>query len=316
MSKLVTAEEFCKLTEEGCAKFNTLYKITKETNLDEFPWDYELSDHLPVYFDDGKSGFKIMSFNVNNPKFSRHLSRSTHHGEQEDISQRISESNLAKKALDDGRLHALAVFILHRVMQGFVVCLQEVGNGLHTKLREIVNQSYGSYAFHIRDSEFKCNSGERMYDCNSVLFDMFRYTLVEVSAMVLTEANLINNHLDVLTLKSTENEKMLIKLANVHVKFRYNHKYARAFAAAASDLTVPLFVCGDFNCSSRYPKRPHDPADHLMDHYSDPNFAFARHAPHVLQYSHVGRFDNAKSTYNQLDCIDYIMVVRPDLLTF
>jgi len=310
---LVPAEELCRRNEHDCGVFMAEKGITPETNLDKFPWEYESSDHRPVQYINNITEIKLFSLNLLNPKNAKYLAKE----EGFDGSQRITESACAVGVNDEGRLRALARLVVRKVSEGFIVCLQEVGAEFDALLKEALS-SYIKSAFYTHVSEFDRKYDSNVYNCNMILFDLFTYELINIAGFLQ-----INKWLPMLFLRHRVKGTNCFGVMNVHMKFKTNNLYLDLFKHIAKS-QKPFFICGDFNCSSRFPKRD-QPNDHLMDYYADPMFKFAIPQGEYTTnskgfvcpvFTHVNKFTNAKSTYDQLDCFDYIMQVLPEAVTF
>ena len=307
-------QDFAWKVENDCAEFMKTKGILQGVKLPHFPWVSSLSDHLPrtAVLQGKRATIRIMTWNTNNPAYGKWLKRRADTDTGEDLSQRI-EWILGPDSNDPNtRLLEIASVIYQRVEEGYVVCLQEVGEYLHTKIQELANNSNNKDLTYVVSNFEKEDNNE--FNENLTIFDIKFYELLEHTDVNAPDLGIPDNKLVVLKLRPKQDNKEILtfNLVNVHVSWKKN----KAYAALLTELFVDPkkntlgIVCGDFNCSSRYPDRKNG-VDHLMDCYNDTDFRIAMNPEHDRrEYTHINTIQNAKTTFDQLDCFDYIMLIN------
>lgn len=291
-----------------------LRDVITEPNLAEFPWESTLSDHMPVFMITAEK--KIMSWNLLNPRFLKHLQPSMCMDSKSpvDFSQRLSHSVLALESHGQLRESMQVDYISNKIDDGYIVCLQEVSPHVLAQIKTYFMDRNASMAedddnvvgfgFHVNEVSA---SGQ---DMNVTMWDSKRYEVDMLSVMDARDCGLDGGQLSYVTLTNKEAEKDRFAVVNVHIKYHCNKQYACMLLKTFLDLpTMPVYVCGDFNCSARSAiPNCSDAVERIAEAYADPAFEFA--VPSAPYFSHVNKFQNTLSTARMLDKFDYIMIMN------
>lgn len=297
-STLLSAKEVCIRVEEAAVLFNSQGGIKETTDLEKFPWISDASDHLPqTMVLEGK--VKLMSWNILNRKYLKWMLPRIEDGV--DISQRLHHIFADEDDKERIRNNSIVDILVYHLQQGFIVCLQEASPSVLSD----VNKSIGTMDLEV----VKIENGEGNF--NAVLFDQSLFnmdTIMKLTAIGCRE----DDGLPIIRF-TNNSTKFAFWVLNVHVDFGKNQKYADALLSDANTdkEKTPMIICGDFNASSRWPKRDND-VDHISVCYADPAFKFVMNESIYFAdtLSHVNTFQNAKKTYDQMDRFDHIITMN------
>jgi hypothetical protein len=287
-SVLKTAEQLCRDVEMACNYYNHAHDV--KDDMDNYPWISKDSDHLPQFLN-LKGKVKLVSWNCLNSRYLHWMQSNIVDGK--DTTQGLSHIFSGVKSNEDERLKKNAGFICGMLLTDRIVCLQEASEALLTE----INLTMKAHEL----TMFKEARGEDNYNVvmsMSTHYDIFEYSKSSVSADKFKNYGVIN--------RETNFEFLL---ANVHMKFGTNPQYAADFLEfyKYTGKTMPYVVCGDFNASSRWPKKIIE-GDHIVDVYSDPVFKFVNNEPGPV-FSHVNTYKNVKTRAEQIDKFDHIIIM-------
>lgn len=314
-------KSFTFSVESSCNKFMDNKKIVQGDALPHMPWPSVLSDHLLRYgtFEGTASNptVRIGTWNTLNPAYQNWLKPRYQEGTNVDLSQRLWWMFDPKVNDTKTRIREIASIVCDKVQNGYVMCLQEVGMELYEEIRNI----YNNINPNIKENLMMFTSREETEDdgsknLNLVLFDNRFYVLINEWRIDVPELKSPEDTLQVLLLEvkpgTVVGKSEPFCVVNVHVSWKKNKQYSDQFKklfGKGKQFEQLTFICGDFNCSARNPDRKNG-VDHFDDFYADGSFGVldCSGGANGPLYSHVNTFENAKSTYDQVDCFDYILV--------
>lgn len=250
------------------------------------------SDHMPRAWT-GKN-VKIMSWNVLNHNLVHWMLKDTEKG------QGLHTHVFANASLADKRMDAIAAKILGWLVEGYIICLQEV-------CREQRDKFIPLFASHSVDM----NVTFMDYDSknfNMVIYDKSMYALIDQATLIPTDPIKRDGETDYYILMTRDCQKF--NLASVHLKWKSNEKFAAAcIERFRTPDCLPTIICGDFNASCRFPEGANVEGDHMMI-YNNPSLFFLFVDQNHQRYTHINHLANAGSKERQLDCFDHIMFMN------
>lgn len=305
---LMTAEQLT------CYVDSHIKDIITEPDLPEIPWNSTLSDHLPVFMIDGN--MKIMSWNILNERYIGHLKPAYKADNPTvDISQRISHCAFTAEEYTETRERLIVDYVVNKIDDGFVVCLQEVSPQFVSALSQYYMHRNAGMAEDddnvVKLRTHVSDTAKSEQDMNATFWDAKCYNLQDCAKISAPDCGIWEKELKYIIIE-TAADKNPFAVVNVHVGYHCNKQYAELLLAHFTATPVmPVFVCGDFNCSARAPVPDCSEAvERIADVYSHPVYMFA--VPPAPYYTHVNKYQNTRSTALQLDKFDYIMVMKND----
>jgi hypothetical protein len=308
----------------SCQNYMKERLITPADDLKDMPWSNITSDHAKRVssYDvgDGGAPIRIGTWNTLNPAYQNWLKPRMFKDEPGvDLSQRLW--HIFDPAKNDvyTRIGMIAAEVCQLVEQGFVMCLQEVGQSLIDAIKAKAT-GFGGLANNIGMMRSRLEDEARdQINCNLVVFDLRVYEeegrhLIEIPNVDHPEDKLaiiaLRRRMDNPTEPGVK--PVIFLVVNAHISWKKNKQYSDLFKNTfGKDKHYPqlTFIAGDFNCSSRTDIQVS--VERFADFYVDDDIKVLDCGMgHGEYFSHVNTFENAGSTYNQIDCFDYILVVN------
>lgn len=336
-STFAFVETMCKLTERDARQFNARFEV-REKGQKDFPWQSTLSDHKlrRAYI----HGFgHVETWNVLNEYYVEWMSAQLHEtegGRMEDLSQRLTHLNFGSLENKLERQRRIAEHIAIAVLDGVVVCAQEMTEEQHKLIVECFETSKKKdsasrlYTLLSDDDRFKRVDGRAKHNFNCTYADHARFAVEMFSAVPAPDMGVDEGLIRFAKLRNRamSSASMAVNVVNVHIGYGKNKAYSEFFRNVFP--SEPTIVAGDFNCSARWPPRtikaaerilrPDVDGDHMSAWYKHPAFVFF-FDPEMPHYSAVNRAENVVLTdedkaagvtraEGMLDSFDYIMGVN------
>lgn len=288
--------------------------LLPEVDTLRIPWSEPCSDHLPIKFIDPTRGIRILSWNCLNRKHLKWLQPDIAENGR-DQSQRLHGTMFADegKQVQDAREEAIAVRVVDWInTERFVVCLQEVSNGVLKRIQRIQKEisegkTQGNFAdmrvFVTRErfagDEPKSTEDDRCM----ILWNDHEYAMVGIPRTLRVPG--IRDETSFIAMRKWDSG-VAFTLVNVHIKYGFNKQYARRFLELFASEETPTVIVGDFNCSAR--DFDGDTVDGGLSEYRNSAFKFPR--PEAPFYTGVQTYKNVFTTRKMLDKIDYVMLMN------
>lgn len=327
MSRFVAAGAFCQAVKQAANAFNANNQSKWEQDGAYFPWDYDLSSHRPQLAT-LPSGAGIASFNCLHParrdaeikaigktaekggnirtcmrEAFGYLSKFT--SKRVDVVRRLDNAFFANPENDGERVRLITAVVHRWLEEGRVVCLQDTWGELtdsilrSTKALDVDSctkhgYEYGAEFIVWKKKDYREYHGQGMHvpgccvDMDSLTELFFEHT----SGYLFSVINL---------------NVPLVAHENLHWMFvdyprEKNHHRCPYERGRACEDTVPLYVCGTFNCTARLPEQKYVAAN-LETYYSGSGLLFNVQEDVLSHFSLSGD----RQLLDKIDTVDYIM---------
>ena len=304
---LGNATELCRSVEKLCVAVVATNGVGKDEEVTKWN-DAYASDHICQECEIG-SIVKLVSWNVLAPKALKWMKKRLDESGV-DVSQRLSTYSFSNPANTESRMDIQARLIYERIMAGYLVCLQECSKMLLDAILNKFSQPPMEgmnmlpvasivYPQYVRSDALLESKKESF---NLVIWNGNDYMIGDTTYLFSRDAGIEGSNLPCYTFTNNKTYKTFT-IVNVHVRFGHNAAYAAMFKEQMPTYGVQI-ICGDFNCSSRYPIRDNR-TEHILQYYASRDFKFV--FP-TLGYSHVNTFENTRNSQDMYDKFDYIIL--------